>query len=102
MFVHGERTVSYQEMGRLIGQVCDAMTRRGFSRGDGLAHLTKNCPEAFAVAAAAYVMGVRYVPLHPLGAVDDFLYIINDADCAAVVVQDGPFAETAKTLTDAA
>jgi fatty-acyl-CoA synthase len=100
MFVHGDRTLSYRQMGQIIGQVCESFRNRQLSRGETLAHLTKNCPEAFAVAAAAYIMGIRYVPLHPLGAVEDFLYIIEDAGCAVVVVQDGPFGDAATLLAE--
>jgi fatty-acyl-CoA synthase len=89
--VHGTQEVTYQAMGHHIRHVCQVLSDRGLRRADGLAHLTRNCPEAVYVAAAAYLMGVRYVPLHPLGSVDDSSYIVEHSESRLLVMEAGAF-----------
>ena len=97
-FQQGDRWLSYRKLGEQISQVCQVFEEHGLRKGDGVAHLTQNCPEEFIVSAAAYIAGLRYVPLHPRGSLDDFSYIIGDSEASAVVIQTGTFPEVAAGL----
>jgi fatty-acyl-CoA synthase len=54
--------------------------------GDAIAQLSPNCVDAALVQLAAWVYGLRYVPLHPLGSCDDHLFILNDSEVQALVI----------------
>ena len=60
-----------------------------------------NSVEAFAAMAAIQCIGARYSALHPLGSVDDHLYILDDAGIDALVVEPKVFAERLETLSGA-
>jgi acyl-CoA synthetase (AMP-forming)/AMP-acid ligase II len=70
----------------------------GLGSGDGIAQLSSNRVDAFVVMAAALAAGIRYTPLHPLGAAEDHAYILEDADIAALVVDAPAFVEPGAAL----
>ena len=96
--VFEDRRLSYRDLAASISQVCQALTGLGLQRGACLAQLSTNRPEAVVVQFASYVLGLRYVPLHPLGAADDHAYILNDAGAAAFIYEEGRFAEVAPRI----
>jgi fatty-acyl-CoA synthase len=87
--VDQSESVTYREFGRRVACVVEALAGLGIGRGDGIAQLSANRIDAFVVNAAASTAGIRYTPLHPLGAEDDQAYIIEDAEVAALIV-DAP------------
>ena len=78
--------LSYAEVGARLGQLGQVFESSGLTPGDSIAQLSPNCVEAALVQLAAWGFGLRYVPLHPLGSVDDHLFILNDSDIQALVV----------------
>lgn len=97
-FVEGERSVTYSQLADEIGRVRAVLAARGVVAGAGVAHLTQSCPEEFVVAAACYLDGLRYVPLHPKGSLEDWRFISEDAAVSVVVVQTSNFAAAAEEL----
>ncbi|MFZ5615710.1 MAG: AMP-binding protein [Pseudomonadota bacterium] len=94
----GETSLTYAELGDAIGAVAQFLAGIGLKPGDGLAQLSANKIEAVIVIGAAFLAGLRYTPLHPLGAADDHLYILDDANIACLVVDEERFAERARDL----
>ncbi|MCW5260586.1 acyl-CoA synthetase [Verminephrobacter eiseniae] len=79
-FIDGDRSITYTELGRLVGKAMAAFSSLGLQRGDGVMQLSDNRVEVFVVMAAAYLLGLRSVTLHAMGGYDDHVYIVNDAD----------------------
>ncbi len=96
--VFQDRKLSYRDLAARVSQVCQALAELGLPHGACLAQLSTNRPEAVVVQLASYVLGLRYVPLHPLGAADDHAYILNDAGAAAFIYEEGRFAEVAPRI----
>lgn len=67
-------------------------------KGDGLVLLSRNRPEIFCVMAAALCLGVRYAPLHPLGALDDHAFICEDSEARLLIYDGDAFEGTARSL----
>jgi fatty-acyl-CoA synthase len=95
---HGRDAITYRELQTRISQVCQALESMGLSKGDSIAHLTLNRPEEFYVAAASYILGLRYVPLHPMGSITDFQFIITHSQSTLVVIDLVAFGEMALEL----
>ncbi len=83
--------LSYRALGEKISRLVQAFKQLGLKPGSGVAQLTGNRPETICVMLAANVMGLRYTPLHPLGSVDDHVFILNDAEISVVVVDTVKF-----------
>lgn len=79
-------TVSYRELGDLIGRGIAVFRRLGLSHGDAVVQLSGNSPGTFALMAAAYVMGLRSTTLNALGGIADHRFIVADARARLVVV----------------
>jgi len=98
--IDGSTTLSYGDLSSRISQVSQALTKLGLKRGDGLAQLSQNCAAAAIIQLACYLLGLRYVPLHPLGSVDDHAYILQDAAVSAFVFESRSFDKHALRIVE--
>jgi fatty-acyl-CoA synthase len=89
---------TYRELGEAAGRVVAVLRALGLSKGDGVSVLSTNRVETWAVVTAAAVMGLRYTPLHPLGAEDDHAFIVEDAEVDALIVEGAKFAERGRSI----
>ena len=89
--IEGTERVTYRDLKARVSQTCQVLQGLGLRRGDGLAQLSNNRIAAVATQLAAYLLGLRYTPLHPLGSADDHAYILHDAGIAAFVYDPASF-----------
>jgi hypothetical protein len=81
-----------------ISQVVQALQARGLQRGDAVATLSGNRPEAFLITAAAYLMGLRLTWVNPTSSEDDHAYILQDSGVTTLFVDPRLFSDRARTL----
>jgi fatty-acyl-CoA synthase len=99
-FVLDDQSLTYLEFGDRLGRLMRALADRGVRRGDAIATLSSNRPEAFMVTAAAYLMGLRTTWMHPLGSEDDHAYLLEDSGVTTLLVDPPMFGERAKRLRE--
>ncbi|MEI7445252.1 MAG: AMP-binding protein [Burkholderiales bacterium] len=97
-FVLGETTITYRRLGARLSGLVQALEARGLRRGDAIATLSGNRPEAFLVTAAAYLMGLRVTWMHPLASEEDHAYILEDSGVETLFVDPDPFSARAAAL----
>jgi len=97
-FVLGEQATSYRAFGELLSRMVQALEARGVRRGDAIAVLSSNRPEAFLVTAAGYLMGLRSTWMHPLASEDDHAFLLEDSGVRYLFVDPGTFAARAQAL----
>ncbi|MFN5509872.1 MAG: AMP-binding protein [Burkholderiales bacterium] len=97
-FVLDEQTLTYREFGERLSQMVQFMQARGLRRGDAIATLSSNRPEAFLVNAAGYLLGLRSTWMHPLASEDDHAYLIEDSGVTHLFVDPLTFSERALAL----
>lgn len=83
-FVSGGRPTSYREFGALLSRLVQLFEAEGLRRGDGIACLSSNRMEAFAVVAACYLRGMRVTNMHPMASLDDHAFMLEDSGAAAL------------------
>ncbi|HPU18752.1 MAG TPA: AMP-binding protein [Alicycliphilus sp.] len=88
---------TYAELQRRVQRMARGLRALGLQHQEGLAVLTGNRPEALVVLIACAWLGLRQTALHPLGALDDQAFVLQDAGIAALVV-DARFAERGQAL----
>ena len=98
-FVLGDQRLTYTQAADLLSRIQQVLAQHGISRGSAVAALSPNTPEVWLVQAAAYLLGASYTGLHPLGSVDDHLFICADAGATVVIVHPA-FAETAEEIAE--
>lgn len=84
---------TYTELEQRVHRMVRYFVSLGLKRQDGLAVLTANHPDALVVIIASSMMGLRYTALHPMGALEDQAFVLEDAKIAALVVDTQRFAE---------
>ncbi len=97
-FVLDEQQTTYREFGAQLSRLVQALEARGLKKGDAIATLSSNRPEAFLVTAAGYLMGLRMTWMHPLASEDDHAYLLEDSGVRTLFVDPGAFAERAVAL----
>jgi fatty-acyl-CoA synthase len=94
----GGLSLTYSELEQHIWRIARALRDSGLKAGDGVAQLAANRVDTFATMAAVLANGMRYTPLHPMGSLDDQLFILEDAEISALVVDVPYFAERGTQL----
>lgn len=100
-FVLGDRRVTYAETADTTARIQRVMRDHDVRRGSGVGVLSPNAPEVFMTQAAAFLAGARYSGLHPMGSVNDHVFLCNDAEIELLVVHP-KFAEVAAAVAERA
>jgi fatty-acyl-CoA synthase len=94
----GSVSWTYRELGGAIARFITAFQTLGLKTGDALSILSSNRAESWAAMCAGLVMGMRYTPLHPLAAEDDHVFIIEDAEIDALIVEGAKFGDRVEAI----
>ena len=97
-FISDHTQWTYRQLGAMVSQVVQALEARGLQRGDAVATLSANRPEAFLITAAAYLMGLRVTWLNPTSSEDDHAYILEDSGVHTLFVDPLGFTDRARAL----
>ena len=77
---------------------CQALQALSLPAGSRLAILSRNRPEVLYFTAACLLNQYVMVPLHPIGSLDDHLYVVEDAEILALVFDGDCFAARATDI----
>ena len=97
-FIADDQRWTYRQLGALVSTTVQALQARGLKRGDAVATLSANRPEAFLITAAAYVMGLRLTWMNPTSSEDDHAYILEDSGVGTLFVDPQAFTDRARVL----
>jgi fatty-acyl-CoA synthase len=97
-FIGDDTRWTYRQLGALVSQVVQALHARGLQRGDAVATLSGNRPEAFLITAAAYLIGLRLTWVNPTSSEDDHAYILQDSGVTTLFFDPRLFSDRARTL----
>src|SRR5579862_4209426 len=84
-FVDGKGSRTYREVSDLVCRIMTVFAGIGLVKGDGVALLSANRYEAWAVQAATLLLGCRFTPLQSLGSESDHQFICSDAAIRVMV-----------------
>jgi long-chain acyl-CoA synthetase len=82
----GDERLTYAELEALTNRLASVFRKLGLGRGDHVASLIGNRPEALAIAWAAWRSGLYLTPMSTALAPDELRYLIEDCDARAVIV----------------
>jgi benzoate-CoA ligase family protein len=77
--------VTYGELAERVNRCGNALLGLGLARGDRMLLAVKDCAEFFYLFWGAIKAGVVPVPLNTMLRADDYRYMLEDSQCAAVV-----------------
>ena len=93
-------TVTYSEMRDSISRYAQALAGLGFAQGDTISLLSANRPEVLYTLGANSMVGLRGTAMHPLGALDDHTYVLEDAAIGALIFDAEKYGPRAAELRE--
>ncbi|MDT8273476.1 MAG: long-chain-fatty-acid--CoA ligase [Desulfomonilia bacterium] len=85
---HGDIAYTYGEMQQKTYSLAGALADMGFQKHDRIAFLMSNCPEYIFCEYALAKLGVVRVPLAVLLTSNDHIYMMNKAECKALIYHE--------------
>src|SRR6059036_1344121 len=85
--VCGDERLSYAELEALANRIANVFRGLGLQRGEHIASLLGNRPEALALAWGAYRCGLYLTPLATTLAPAELAYVVDDCDARAVIAE---------------
>jgi len=99
--VTADETVTYGELARRVSQCGNALLRLGLRPGDRLLMVVRDSPGFIAIFFGAIKAGIVPVAVNTLLRTQDYSFLIDDSECAALLWSEA-FAATVKPGLDAA
>jgi len=94
-FVLGDQRVTYRAMGQKLSQIMQVLDSLGLQRGDTLATLSSNRPEAYFISAVSYLLGLRVLWMNPMSSHADHCFQVEDAGVKLMFVDPAHFGDRA-------
>jgi fatty-acyl-CoA synthase len=91
-------TISAAAFCAATSRYCQALRSQGLPVGARIAILSRNRPEVLYLTAACLLNQYVMVPLHPIGSLDDHVYVMQDAAADALVIDTECFAARAADI----
>jgi fatty-acyl-CoA synthase len=92
--------INAREYRDLLSTYVQALNSLGLGKGARVGLLSRNRPEVLIVNGALFFVELCAVSLHPMGAVDDFTYMIGDADVEALIFDPNHYQGHAQELKE--
>ncbi len=94
----GDKVASYRDVRESTSQMVQALQSKGLGKGSRVAVISANRPEVLSNIAAMQLAGCIGTPLHPLGSLDDHLFVLQAAEIDALVFDASIFEQHAAAL----
>ncbi len=86
--VAGNKKYTYNDMGQNASLIVAVLQKLGLKKGDTVAFLMANCPEYIFCEYALAKAGCIRVPLAVLLSSSDHIYMMNQAECVALIYHE--------------
>jgi fatty-acyl-CoA synthase len=94
------RTVSYDEMRDSVSRYTQALAALGFAQGQTISLLSANRPEVLYTLGANSMIGLRGTSMHPMGALDDHVYVLEDGGIGTLIFDAEKYGARAAELRE--
>lgn len=81
-------------------QFCQALRSLGLGKGSRVGLLSSNLPEVLHVSNAVQLLPAIYVPMHPLGGLNDHLHVVTDSAIDVLIFDAERYSERAVALAE--
>lgn len=96
----GDTIATYKEVREQTSRFSQALKSKGLKPGSRVAIVSGNRPEVLFNLAAMQVVGCCGTTLHPLGSLDDHVYVLEDAQIETLVYDSSLFDGRAQELKE--
>jgi fatty-acyl-CoA synthase len=96
----GDKVATYREVREGTSQMVQALQSKGLGVGSRVAVISGNRPEVLSNIAAMQLTGCCGTPLHPLGSLEDHVYVLQAAEISTLVYDPTVFEDLAAALQE--
>lgn len=96
--VSDEGALSYSQLETQCHRIARLFRAKGLKRQDAIAFLVSNRADAIAAIIAAQFIGLKAVSLHPMASEEDHVFVLQDAQAKAFVVDADRYAQRAQAI----
>jgi fatty-acyl-CoA synthase len=90
--------ITAAEFRDVTSRFCQALASLGLGAGARIGILSRNRPEVLYLTVACLLSQYVMVPLHPIGSLNDHLYVLDDAGVDALVFDSSSFSKRAADI----
>jgi len=83
-----------------VSRYCQAYASIGVTQGSRMAILSSNRPEVLYQMAANQITGCRGAALHPMGSLEDHVYVLEDSGCEFLIFDPPAFGARAAEIKE--
>jgi fatty-acyl-CoA synthase len=96
----GDKVATYRDVRESTSQMVQALQAKGLGKGSRVAVISANRPEVLSNIAAMQLTGCIGTPLHPMGSLEDHVYVLEAAEIDALVFDASVFDAHAAQLKE--
>lgn len=96
--VCGETVLTYAMLHKRCIQIARLLKSKGLKRQDAVALLLSNRADAIAALIAVQFIGLRSVSLHPMASEEDHIFVLQDSQAKALIVDSSKFLDRAVAI----
>ncbi|QQD17292.1 AMP-binding protein [Spongiibacter nanhainus] len=96
--LHGGDLLSVGDVRDATSQYIQTLQSLGLGKGSRIGLLSSNLPEVLYLANAVQMMAAIYVPMHPLGGLEDHAFVAEDAGLDVLIFEPSRYAERAQAI----
>jgi fatty-acyl-CoA synthase len=96
----GDTVLTAREVRDEMSRYVQAYASKGIGQGSATSILSANRPEVLFNMGANQIAGTRTTALHPMGSLEDHIYVLEDAEVETLVYDPTSYTERAKELLD--
>ncbi|WP_372782697.1 AMP-binding protein [Litorivivens sp.] len=100
LFMGDDHILSYRDMRETTSRLMQALASLGLGKGTRAAIISGNRPEVLSNTAAMSISGFIGTPLHPMGSLDDHIYVLQDAEIEVLIFDPQLFGEHVAKLKE--
>jgi fatty-acyl-CoA synthase len=85
LFLGDDQILTYTQMREATSKLMQALASLGLGKGTRTAILSTNRPEVLSNTAAISISGFIGTPLHPIGSLEDHIYVLENAEIEVLI-----------------
>jgi fatty-acyl-CoA synthase len=100
LYTDDDNVLTARDLRECASRYCQALASYGLEPGTRIGMLAGNLPEVLHVSHACMLNQYVFVPLHPRGAIEDWVYVAEDANLQALVFDPTKFDDSAAKIRE--
>lgn len=96
--VSSSASLTYLELEQRSWKIAHDILAKGVKPQETVGVLSSNCTDLMAAIIAVQLVGAKYLPIHPMGSIEEQLFALSDSGATLLIADTQSFKERARDL----